>query len=83
MESPVTRIQLPELKSVVGRSLPQLVSTRRNSSQPQDKISWNSYPAAVTRVKRRMESAATHIQLPELETSATRIQPPELELAAG
>ena len=30
-----------------------------------------------------MESAATHIQPPELETSATRIQPPELELAAG
>ena len=67
MESAVTRIQPPELESAMGPSQLQLVSSRRNSSHPQDRISRNSYPAARTRVSWRMESAATRIQPPELE----------------
>ena len=43
----------------------------------------NSYPAIETWVSRRIESAATLIQLPELETATTRMQTLELELHAG
>ena len=75
MESAVTRIQRPELKSAVGLSQPQLVSSHRNSSQPWDGVNRNSYPAAGTRVSRRMESAVTCIQPPELETAVGRSQP--------
>ena len=71
--SAVTCIQLPELQSVVGLSQLQLVSSRQSSSQPWDKVGRNSHPAAVTRVRRRIESAAILIQPPELETVATRI----------
>ena len=81
--SAVIRIQPPKFQSVVGLSQLQLVSSRQSSSQPWDGVGRNSHPAAVTRVRRRIESAATFIQPPELETAATRIQPPELELAAG
>ena len=42
------------------------------------RVSRNSYPVAGTRASRRMESAVTCIQPPELETAATRIQPSEL-----
>ena len=57
----------------MGQSQPQLVSSHRNSSQPQDRISRNSYPAAGTRVNRRMESATIRIQLPELGYPQDRI----------
>ena len=69
MESAVTHIQSRELKSAVGQTHLQLVSSRWNSSQPQDRINRNSYPAAATKVNRRMESAATRIQLPEPESA--------------
>ena len=94
-ESTVSRIKLPELDSAVGQSQLQLISSRRNSSQPQDRISYNSYSAAGTRVSCRMESAVICIQPQELEsvvtwvqllglaTGANRIQPPKLEFAAG
>ena len=42
-------------------------------SKPQDGISLNSYPGAGNRVRRRIESAATRIQPPELELVADRI----------
>ena len=74
-ESAVTRIQPLELKSAVGRSQPQFVSSRRNSSQPWDGVSLNSYPAIRTRASRRMELAVTCIQPPELELTAGWNQP--------
>ena len=67
MESAVTRIQPPELKSAMGRSQLQLVSSRQNLSQPWDGVSRNSCPAAGTWVSSGTESAATRIQLPEPE----------------
>ena len=79
-ESAATRIQSPELESAVEQSQPQLVSNSWNSSQSWDGVSRNSYPAAGTRVSRRMQLAVTCIQPLELNTTATRIQPPELEL---
>ena len=63
----LSRIQRLELESAVGRRKPQFVSSRRNSSQPWDGVSRNSYPAAGTRVSRGMESEATPIQPPESE----------------
>ena len=45
MGSAVTRIQPPELHSVVGWSQPQLVSDRQSSSQPWDGVGRNSCPA--------------------------------------
>ena len=92
MESGLCRIQPPELESVIGRSQPQLVYSRHNSSQPWDGASRNSYLTAGTQASCRMEtiinppepeSVVTCIQPLELETAATRIQPPELELVAG
>ena len=63
LKSAVVRSQLQlELESAVGRSQPQLVSSHRNSSQPQDRISRSSYPAAGIWVNRRIESAATRIR---------------------
>ena len=82
MESAATSIQPSELEPAVGQSQSQLVSSHRNLSQPQDRISHNSYPVTRTRVSCRMESTATCIHPPELETATTRIQPPKLELAA-
>ena len=70
MESAATRIQPPELESAVGWSQPQLVTSRRNSSQPQDGISRNLYPAAGTQDSRGRESNTTHIQPPERESAA-------------
>ena len=67
LKSAATRIQRLELESAVGRRKPQFVSSRRNSSQPWDGVSRNSYPAAGTRVSRGMESEATPIQPPESE----------------
>ena len=69
LKSAATRIQRLELESAVGRRKPQFVSSRRNSSQPWDGVSRNSYPAAETRVSRGTESAATRIQQPELESA--------------
>ena len=60
--SAATRIQPPEFQSVVGISQLQLVSSRHSSSQPWDGVGCNSHPAAATRVRRRIESAATRIQ---------------------
>ena len=71
IELALSRIQPPEFESVVGRSQLQIASSHQNSSQPWDEVSRNSYPAAGTQVSRRMESAVTCIQ------------PPELELAVG
>ena len=71
MESFLSRIQRLELKSAVEWSQSQLVSRGQNLSQPWDRVSRNSYPAAVTRVSRGIESAVN------------RIQPPEPEIAAG
>ena len=83
MESFLSRIQRLEIKSAVEWSQSQLVSRGQNLSQPWDRVSRNSYPAAVTRVSRGIESAVTCIQPPELETAVNRIQPPEPEIAAG
>ena len=59
MESGQTCIELLELESAAALS------------QPLDGISLKSDPGSGTRASRKMESAVT------------RIQPPELELAAG
>ena len=60
-ESATTHIQPPELELAVGRSQPQLVSSRRNSSQ-----------SAVTCIQPpALETAATRIQPPELRLSAS------------
>ena len=83
MESFLSRIQRLELKLAVEWSQSQLVSRGQNLSQPWDRVSRNSYPAAGTRVSRGIESAVTCIQPPELETAVNRIQPPEPEIAAG
>ena len=94
IESAATRSEPPELESAAGWSQLQLVSSRRNLSQPWDGVSRNLYLAAATRVScriesartqvgRRIESAVTCIQPLGLETAPTYIQPPELELAAG
>ena len=68
-KSATFRVQPPELKSDVGQSQLQSVCSRQKSSQPQDRISRNLYPADGTRVNQRMESVATRIQLPELESA--------------
>ena len=77
-KSVISRLQ-PELESAAGWNQPQLVvslvpSCQNSSkppghSQPQNKISLKSYPAARTRVSCRIESAATCIQPPELESA--------------
>ena len=75
MESAVTRIRPPELKSAVEQSQPLPVSSHRNSTRPWDGISRNSCLAAGTRVSLRMELAVTCIQPPELELAARLNQP--------
>ena len=50
MKSAVTRIQLPEPKSAVGQSQPQLGSSRWNSSQPQlvfSRVSWTDISVGI------------------------------------
>ena len=63
MESAATRIEPLELESAATHS------------QPQDGISLKLYPAAGTRVSRRMEPAVTRIQPLELESAANHSQP--------
>ena len=75
MESALSRIQPPELKSAVGWSQLEIVSSAKNSSQPWDRVSRSSYPAAGTPVSREKESAATRIQPPELQSAVGRNQP--------
>ena len=49
IESALSRIHPPEFESVVGRSQPQLASSLRNSTQPCDGVSCNSYSSVGSR----------------------------------
>ena len=69
------------LIAVTCKQPPELESATTHS-QPQDGISLKSDPGAGARVIRRMESAATRIQPPELESAVSCIQPLELDSTA-
>ena len=62
MEPAVTRIQPPELESVATHS------------QPQNGVSFKSYPIVGIRVNRRMKSSVTLIQPPEIRSAIGRIR---------